>query len=36
VTFPRRGDWRLVVPNWAGVQGIAIPPPIMRTISVGA
>jgi hypothetical protein len=35
VSFPRRGDWRLVVPNWGGVPGIAIPPPIMRTISVG-
>jgi hypothetical protein len=36
VSFPRRGHWRLVVPNWGGVPGIAIPPPIMRTISVGA
>jgi hypothetical protein len=36
VSFPRRGHWRLVVPNWGGVPGFAIPPPIMRTISVGA
>jgi hypothetical protein len=35
VSFPRRGDWRLVVPNWGGVPGFAIPPPIMRTIRVG-
>jgi hypothetical protein len=35
VSFPRPGRWQLVVPNWGGVPGIAIPPPIMRPISVG-
>ena len=33
VRFPRPGRWRLVVPNW-GVQGYAIPPPIVRVVPV--
>lgn len=35
VRFPRAGRWRLVVPNGAPV-GFAIPPPVMRTVVVGA
>jgi hypothetical protein len=33
VRFARPGRWRLVVPNW-GVQGYAIPPPIVRVVRV--
>jgi hypothetical protein len=33
VRFPRPGRWRLVVPNW-GAPGYAIPPPIVRVVSV--
>ena len=34
VSFPRPGRWLLVVPNWGGVPGFAIPPPIMRPVRV--
>jgi hypothetical protein len=33
VKFPRRGKWRLVVPNGAPV-GFSIPPPVMRPVVV--
>jgi hypothetical protein len=33
VKFPRRGRWRLVVPNGAP-QGFMIPPPVMRPVLV--
>ena len=35
VSFPRRGNWQLVVPNWGGAPGFAIPPPITRIVKVG-
>jgi hypothetical protein len=35
VSFPRPGRWQLIVPNWGGVPGFAIPPPITRPITVG-
>lgn len=34
VKFPRAGRWRLVIPNGAPV-GFMIPPPVVRTITVG-
>jgi hypothetical protein len=33
IQFPRRGGWRLVVPNW-GAPGYAIPPPLVRQVWV--
>jgi hypothetical protein len=33
VSFPRRGRWQLVVPNW-GPDGFAIPPPLVRWVVV--
>ena len=33
VRFERPGRWRLVVPNW-GAPGYAIPPPVVRVVSV--
>lgn len=33
VQFPRAGRWQLVVPNWGAV-GYAIPPPLVRQLSV--
>ncbi len=33
-SFSRAGRWLLVVPNWGGAPGFAIPPPIMRHIDV--
>jgi hypothetical protein len=33
VRFGRPGRWRLVVPNW-GAPGYAIPPPVVRVVSV--
>jgi hypothetical protein len=34
VRFPRPGRWRLVVPNWGGAPGYAMPPPIVRMVTV--
>jgi hypothetical protein len=33
VSFPSRGRWQLVVPNW-GPDGFAIPPPLVRWVVV--
>jgi hypothetical protein len=34
VRFPRAGTWQLVVPNWGGAPGYAMPPPIVRRVVV--
>jgi hypothetical protein len=34
VRFPRAGRWQLVVPNWGGAPGYAMPPPIVRDVRV--
>ena len=33
VTFPRRGRWQLIVPNWCA-RGYASPPPAVRIVTV--
>ena len=36
VSFPRTGKWLLVVPNWGGSPGYAMPPPIVRQLRVSS